>query len=85
LRFRLAQLHALQGNLEQATQYALQLSGEPEYGELGLLLAAEVADYLAADPAVASDRYLAFLEAYESSIYHDPVRLRYRTLNPDGS
>lgn len=85
LRFRLAQLHALQGNLERATQYALQLSGDPEYGELGLLLAAEVADYLAADPAVASDRYLAFLEAYDSSIYHDPVRLRYRTLNPDGS
>jgi len=85
LRFRLAQLHAMQGNLEQATQYALQLSAEPEYGELGLLLAAEVADYLAADPVVASDRYLAFLEAYDSSIYHDPVRLRYRTLNPDGS
>ncbi len=50
--------------------------------ELGLLLAAELADYLAADSDRAAERYLTFVDTYPLSIYADAARLRYRELRP---
>ena len=83
IQFRLAQLHAMQGDYALADDLALGLGANVEYAEAGLLLAAEVADYLAGDPLQASQHYLAFLDAYGSSVHHDVVRLRFRKLNPD--
>ncbi|MFC1543134.1 tetratricopeptide repeat protein [Candidatus Neomarinimicrobiota bacterium] len=82
LQYRLAHLQALQGNYTAAGNLSLAITDKAEFSELGLLLAAELADYLQSDPVTASDRYLAFMDAYPSSIYSDSVRLRYRELNP---
>ncbi len=62
---------------------AMTISGESEFIELGLLLAAEIADYLVQDTGLASARYLAFMDNYTLSIHHDTVRRRYRVLNPE--
>lgn len=83
LQYRLAHLHALQGEYSQAEGLCLVISGETEFTELGHLLAAELADHLLADNELASARYLTFLETYPLSIYGDIVRLRYREINPD--
>lgn len=83
LQYRLAHLHALQGNYIQAEDFGLSIAGDTEFNELGLLLAAEIADYLVGDKNAAVTRYLSFLDAYPLSIYHDPVRLRYRALRPE--
>ncbi|UCD36703.1 MAG: tetratricopeptide repeat protein [Fidelibacterota bacterium] len=83
LQYRLALLEVLQGNYSQAEELTLTITGETEFTELGLLTAAELADHLKDDAALASTRYLAFLDTYPLSIYSDAVRLRYRTLNPE--
>lgn len=83
LQYRLAHLHALQGNYFQAENVSLSIAGDTEFNEMGLLLAAEIADYLVGDKNAAATRYLAFLDTYPLSIYHDPVRLRYRVLRPE--
>ena len=70
---------------EAMDQLALNLADGTQYEELGLLLAAESADYLMGDAALASRRYITFLESFESSVYHDEVRLRFRELNPDAT
>ncbi len=62
---------------------AMTISGESEFTEQGLLLAAEIADYLVRDSSLASARYLAFMDNYTLSIHHDTVRRRYRVLNPE--
>ncbi len=83
LQYRLAHLHALQGNYFQAENVSLSITGDTEFNEMGLLLAAEVADYLVGDRDAAATRYLSFLDTYPLSIYHDSVRLRYRVLRPE--
>ena len=83
IELRLAQLLALQADYSAADQIALDLPDGTQYAELGLLLAAESADYLMVDPQLASQRYIAFLESYETSVHHDEVRRRFRSLNPD--
>ena len=83
IQYRLAHLHALQGNYFQAEDLGLSIAGDTEFNEMGLLLAAEIADYLVGDKNAAATRYLSFLDTYPLSIYHDPVRLRYRVLRPE--
>ena len=83
LQYRLAHLQALQGNYDEAENLALTIPGEAEFSELGLLLAAELADYLLGDADLASTRYLSFLDTFPLSIYGEAVRLRYRALNPE--
>ncbi len=83
LQYRLAHLHALQAEYKVAEMLAMTISGESEFIELGLLLAAEIADYLVRDTGLASARYLAFMDNYALSIHHDTVRRRYRVLNPE--
>lgn len=82
LQYRLATLLALQGKHGAAERLSLNLPGETEFTELGLLLAAELADYLAADSDRAAERYLTFVDTYPLSIYADAARLRYRELRP---
>ena len=82
LQYRLATLHALQGNHGEAERLSLHLPGETEFTELALLLAAELADYLADDSDRAAERYLAFVNTFPLSIYADAARLRYRALRP---
>jgi len=84
LQFRLAHLHALQDDYREAEMLAMTISGETEFTELGLLMAAEIADYLMQDSGLASARYLSFMDDYTLSVHHDTVRRRYRTLNPEG-
>ncbi|UCH10503.1 MAG: tetratricopeptide repeat protein, partial [Fidelibacterota bacterium] len=83
LQYRLAHLHALQGNHGEAEGLSLAIPGTSEFSELGLLLAAELADYLLGNTTAASTRYLSFLDAYPLSVHSDAVRLRYRALNPE--
>ena len=83
IELRLAQLLALQADYSAADQIALNLPDGSQYAELGLLLAAESADYLMVDPELASRRYITFLESFETSVHHDEVRRRFRVLNPD--
>ncbi|MCH7938713.1 MAG: tetratricopeptide repeat protein [Candidatus Marinimicrobia bacterium] len=85
LQYRLAHLHALQAEFKVAEMLAMTISGESEFTEQGLLLAAEIADYLVRDSSLASARYLAFMDNYTLSIHHDTVRRRYRVLNPEGN
>jgi tetratricopeptide (TPR) repeat protein len=83
LQYRLAHLHALQGNHPEAENLCGTIPGDTEFTELGQLLAAELADYQLDDPEIASARYLNFLDTFPLSIYRDAVRLRYRELNPE--
>ncbi|MEE9162208.1 MAG: hypothetical protein V3U35_04465, partial [Candidatus Neomarinimicrobiota bacterium] len=83
LQYRLAELQARHGNHAEAEMLGLGLPEESEFGELGLLLAAEVSDYLTGDSDRAAGYYLAFLDAYPLSIHADAARLRYRTLHPE--
>jgi tetratricopeptide (TPR) repeat protein len=85
LQYRLAHLHTLQGNHSAAESLCLAIPGTSEFSELGLLLAAELADYLVRDGTLASTRYLSFLDLYPLSIHSDAVRLRYRALNPEAN
>jgi len=82
IQYRMAHLHVLRGDYYAAENLGLTITGDSEFNELGLLLAAEIADYLVGDANLASQRYLEFLDSYPLSVHHDAVRLRYRTLNP---
>ncbi|MCK4577413.1 MAG: hypothetical protein KAU50_01405 [Candidatus Marinimicrobia bacterium] len=82
LQYRLAYLQTLLGDFTDAETRGLTISDETEFGELGLLMAAEIADYLLSDTGLASTRYLTFMESYPSSLNYHAVRLRYRELNP---
>ena len=83
LQYRLAELQARHGNHAEAEMLGLGLPKDSEFGELGLLLAAEVSDYLSGDSERAAGHYLTFLDTYPLSIHADAARLRYRTLHPD--
>lgn len=83
LQYRLAHLHALQGNHTEAENLCMTIPGDTEFTELGQLLAAELADYQLDNSEIASRRYLNFLDTFPLSIYRDAVRLRYRELNPE--
>ncbi len=83
LQYRLAHLYTLQADYSTAEELSLDIPGNTEFSELGLLLAAELADYLLEDSRLASTRYLFFLDTYPISVYSDAVRLRYRELNPE--
>ncbi|MFB0515649.1 MAG: tetratricopeptide repeat protein, partial [Candidatus Neomarinimicrobiota bacterium] len=85
LQYRLAHLYALHGDYREAESLCLAIPGETEFSELGLLLAAELADYLLANTELASNRYLSFLDTFPMSIYGDAIRLRYRVLNPEAN
>ncbi len=78
--YQLATLYLLQGEPEKAWQITLTIEGGSLYAELGMIMRAEIKDYLEDDLATAIDIYLEFLDKYPLSIYYDDVRLRLREL-----
>ncbi|NOZ07510.1 MAG: hypothetical protein GXO91_01380 [FCB group bacterium] len=78
--YQLATLYLLQGESDKAGQITLTMDGESLYAELGMIMRAEIKDYLENDLAAAIDIYLEFLDKYPLSIYYDDVRIRLREL-----
>ncbi|MFC1746714.1 hypothetical protein ACFLZR_00075 [Candidatus Neomarinimicrobiota bacterium] len=82
IQFRLAHLLALEGDYDAAEELCLSIAGNSEFNELGLLMAAEIADHMMGNVNRASEHYLQFIVQYPLSVHHDAARLRYRALNP---
>lgn len=78
--YQLANLYLFTGDPLKAYETTLTMEGESLYAELGMIMRAEIKDYVENDLAAAIDIYLQFLDEYPLSIYYDDVRLRLREL-----
>ena len=67
-------------NYALAEEAILKISGNDIYSQITKLLSAELDDYINEDINSAIDKYLYFLESYESSIYYEDIRLRLRDI-----
>ncbi len=80
LRYQYAYLLMLQGDFQLAQEQLKNIPGESMYAGLGLIMWAEIEDYIKENLSAAIDGYLEFLEKYPGSIYYDDVRMRLREL-----
>jgi len=54
--------------------------GDDIYSQMIKLLSAEIDDYINQNTDLAIDKYLYFLDSYNSSIYYEDIRLRLRSI-----
>ena len=63
-----------------AEEIILQQDGDDIYSQMMKLLSAEIDDYINQNTDAAIDKYLYFLDNYNSSIYYEDIRLRLRSI-----
>ena len=63
-----------------AEEIISQINGNDIYTQIIKLLSAEIEDYINKNPDAAIDRYLYFLDNYNSSIYYEDIRLRVKDI-----
>jgi len=79
-RYQYAQLLLLQGKTLEALEQAEFIPENSAYAPLGMIMKAEIEDYILKDLSSSVDTYLLFLEKYPDSIYYDDIRMRLREI-----
>ena len=69
-------IHIMQKNYTLSQSIVSTINDYDIFSQLTLLIWAEIDDYIHDDKNAAVDKYLEFLEKYETSIFYEDIRIR---------